>query len=64
MPGPAAVAGWLGKMYSEKQRAVMEAPHSLQEASMTPDVVVPGTGLPVCELTTADTEATMPAVGE
>jgi electron transfer flavoprotein alpha/beta subunit len=62
MPGPAAAAGWLEKMYSKK-RAAMEEAHSLREASMT-RVVVADTGPPVCELTTADTEATMPAGDE
>jgi hypothetical protein len=58
-----AAAGWLGKMYLKRQRAVMGEAHSLREVSMT-RVVVSGTDPPVCELTTADIEATMPVGGE
>jgi hypothetical protein len=50
-------------MYLKRQRAVMGEAHSLREVSMT-RVVVSGTDPPVCELTTADIEATMPVGGE
>lgn len=62
MPEAAAAAGRLEKMYSKRQRAVMEEAHNRREASMTP-VVVADTGPPVCEITTAGTGATMPAGG-